>query len=245
MNKCVVLMPLSQYKKRDLYRHVETLELADPSLFEDAVITKNLCICTLKKENVDKDWMDLVLRSVDQRYIEYYKYNNVNYGKFLTFKFQNIAKTPEIGYLNIENIGLDKQLFIHRRCTHGLNRTSDNYAVKLREGLITIRDIKWQANQRAKNGGYVNYIFPLSSIILNNSKAKVNCGKWLDKTAMMSDIMAGLHTDGTTKFAWPQLDWSNIHINQKELWDKGDYDNAVLAEMHLKWEGDSLHKVYE
>ena len=32
----VCLMPLSQYKKKELYRHVETFELADPSLFEDA-----------------------------------------------------------------------------------------------------------------------------------------------------------------------------------------------------------------
>ena len=58
----VVLMPLSQYKKKELYRHVDTFELADPSLFEDAVITENLCICSLKKENADKyDWMDIAL----------------------------------------------------------------------------------------------------------------------------------------------------------------------------------------
>ena len=44
MNKCVVLMPLSQYKKKDLYRYVDLVELADPKLFEDAVITENLCI---------------------------------------------------------------------------------------------------------------------------------------------------------------------------------------------------------
>ena len=41
-------------------------------------------------------------------------------------------------------------------------------------------------------------------------------------------------------FAIPQIDWENIHINQKELWDKDDYDNAVLAEMGLKWQGDSI-----
>ena len=45
----VVLQPLSQYKKKELYRHVETFDLADPSLFEDAVITENLSICLLNK----------------------------------------------------------------------------------------------------------------------------------------------------------------------------------------------------
>ena len=47
-------MPLSQYKKKELFRHVDTFELADPKLFEDAIITENLCICTLKKEYADK-----------------------------------------------------------------------------------------------------------------------------------------------------------------------------------------------
>ena len=38
-------MPLSQYKKKELYKHVDSFELADPGLFEDAVITENLSIC--------------------------------------------------------------------------------------------------------------------------------------------------------------------------------------------------------
>ena len=72
----VCLMPLSQYKKKELYRYVESFELADPKLFEGAVITENLCICTLKKKCVDKYvWLDLTLKSVDQKYIEYYKWN--------------------------------------------------------------------------------------------------------------------------------------------------------------------------
>ena len=45
-------MPLSQYKK-DLYRHVESFELADPSLFEDAVITENLSSSSIKLSTVD------------------------------------------------------------------------------------------------------------------------------------------------------------------------------------------------
>ena len=74
-----VLMPLSCYKKNELYRHVETFELANPKLFKDAVITENLCICSLKKKEINKySWMDLVLKSVDQRYIEFYKWNIKN-----------------------------------------------------------------------------------------------------------------------------------------------------------------------
>ena len=41
---------------------------------------------------------------------------------------------------------------------------------------------------------------------------------------------------GSASFVIPQIDWSNIHINQKELWDKGLYDEAVLSEMGLKFD---------
>ena len=65
----VVLMPFSQYKAKGLYKHVDSFELADPKLFEDAVITENLSICVLKKNIVDRyTRQDLVLKSVDQRY---------------------------------------------------------------------------------------------------------------------------------------------------------------------------------
>ena len=72
----VVLMPLSQYKKKELFRHVETFELADPSLFEDASISNNLCITICRNKFVDKySWKDLLLESVDQRYRVFYKWN--------------------------------------------------------------------------------------------------------------------------------------------------------------------------
>ena len=97
MNKCVVLMPLSKYKNKELFRYVETLELADPKLFEDAVITENLCICTLNKSETNKySWLDLVLKSVDQRYIEYYKWN-VKHNKGL---FMKQSRYKQVSYFD-------------------------------------------------------------------------------------------------------------------------------------------------
>ena len=43
-------------------------------------------------------------------------------------------------------------------------------------------------------------------------------------------------------FAIPQIDWENIHINQKELCEKGLYDEAVLSEMGLKMENGVIVK---
>ena len=231
----VCLMPTSQYKKKELYRRVETFELADPKLFEDAVITENLCICTLKKEYVDNyTWQDLAMASYDQRYIEYYRYNSANYGKYLDFKFKIIGRTPEAGYKIIEGLDIKRQIFIHRRCTHGINKTGDSYFHKVNTGKISYLDIPFVGNARARDGGYANYMWAMSSIILLSQKARDNCGAWISSSAAIDNIMAGLHTDGTIKLCWPQIDWENI--SNSPLWKAGNYDEAVLSEMGLKME---------
>lgn len=55
-NRTVCLMPLSCYKKKsdELWRYVESMDLADPKMFADADITNNLCICALRGSVVDR-----------------------------------------------------------------------------------------------------------------------------------------------------------------------------------------------
>ena len=51
--------------------------------------------------------------------------------------------------------------------------------------------------------------------------------------------MGGLNIPSVDKthFFWiPQIDWENISNNP--LWKAGNYDNAVLSEMGLKWNAD-------
>lgn len=73
---CICLMPLSNYKNKsaELWRNVKTFELADPKLFVDADITKNLCICTLENKNVDKyrTYEELSMESYDPRFKAFY-----------------------------------------------------------------------------------------------------------------------------------------------------------------------------
>ena len=217
----VCLQPLSQYKAKGLYKHVETFELADPSVFEDAAITKNLCICTLKKENTDRyTWQDLVLKSVDQRYIEYYEWN-IKHNKGLFMKQRNYKP---ISYFDT---GLDF--------------------------LETSRCFKQVGGGFGKEGlGYRwNILHDYSSVNAHNGQIRMPSEKARDNLAicwyngdnsrkhLLGKVIAGVHLDEASSeyyFAIPQIDWSNIHINQKELWDKGLYDEAVLSEMGLKFD---------
>ena len=50
----------------------------------------------------------------------------------------------------------------------------------------------------------------------------------------MEKTLLGLHKNsGSISDAIPQIDWENISNNP--LWKAGNYDEAVLNEMGLKW----------
>ena len=220
MNKCVCLQPLSQYKKKELYRHVETLELADPKLFEDAVITENLCICALKKECVDKyTWLDLTLKSVNQKYIEYYKWNiKHNKGLHMT---QKVNMKPENFDVNLDFIESSRLCSPFQGGGFGQNGFGYRWNVLY--------------DNSSMNAG-------IGHIHFATKQAKDNfCKYWYNGKrgeSLASKVVLGMHIISIALdyyFFIPQIDWSNIHINQKELWDRGLYDEAVLSEMGLKW----------
>ena len=217
----VCLQPLSQYKRKNLYKHVDSFELANPKLFEDAVITENLCICALNKSEINKySWLDLVLKSVDQRFIEYYKWN-IEHNKGLFMKQSNYKS---VSYFDT---GLDF--------------------------LETPRCFKPVGGGFGKKGlGYRwNILHDYSSVNAHNGQIRMPSERARDNLAvcwysgdnsrkhLLGRAIAGVHSAMASSeyyFAIPQIDWENIHINQKELWDKGLYDEAVLSEMDLKWQ---------
>ena len=218
--ECICLQPLSQYKKKDLYRHVDMFELADPSLFEDAVITENLSICSLKKGNVDKyNWMDLVLKSVDQRYIEYYKWNVENYKGI----FMKQSNYKPVSYFDTKLDFLETSRCFAAAGGSGFGSNGLGYKWNILHDYSSVNAHNGQIrmpSEQARNN--------LAIFWYNGKKGE----------SFISKVILGVHLDEASSeyyFAIPQIDWSNIHINQKELWDKGDYDNAVLSEMGLKW----------
>lgn len=219
MNKCVCLMPLSQYKRKDLYRHVETFELANPKLFQDATVQENLSICTLKKDIADKyTRQGLILRSVDQRYIEYYKWN-IEHNKGLVMRQ---SKYKPVSYFD----------------------------TKL-DFLETSRCFKQVGGGFGKGGlGYRwNILHDYSSVNAHNGQIRMPSEKARDNLAicwyngdnsrkhLLGKVIAGVHLDEASSeyyFAIPQIDWENI--SNSPLWKAGNYDEAVLSEMGLKFD---------
>ena len=218
-----VLMPLSCYKKNDLYRHVETFELANPKLFKDADITENLSICLLRKENVDKySWMDLTLAAVDLRYIEYYKWNVENNRNIKMRQIRDKEVLPE----NIDKHHDDWFIETIRCSAHG------NHQGGFGKGGTWY---KWNMeNQTGISNAFAGVIDNLGQGLNNFRKwwyyLPVQCG-------LASKVIGGINKDnfvGTGYFAIPQIDWE--HISDTDLWKEGKYDEAVLNIMCLKWD---------
>ena len=212
-------MPLSKYKKKELYRHVDSFELANPKLFEDAVVQENLSICTLKKDIADKySWMGLVLKSVDQRYIEYYKWN-IEHNKGLTMKCSNYKP---VSYFDTKLDFLETSRCFTAASGGGFGSNGLGYRWNILHNYSSVNAHNGQIrmpSERARDN--------LAICWYNGKKGE----------SFISKVILGVHLAEASSeyyFAIPQIDWE--HISDNPLWKAGNYDEAVLSEMGLKFD---------
>lgn len=223
-DKCetsVVIMPLNQYKCKELFKHIEQFELADPKVF-DAVITENLNISVVKKDAVNKfTWQELVLESCDQHYRKFYD-KNIELGKIY---FMRQIRDEELNAAKIA-ANLDTMFFESLRCSakaggSGFGTTGFGY--------------KWNIDKK------IDFSASFVGVITFNSKtAKDNFQTWWyngkKKESFSSKVIIGTNNAnfvGSSWFALPQIDWETI--DQHTLWNT-DVDAAVLDTMGLKWD---------
>ena len=226
---CVCLMPLAQYKKKDLelWRHVETMNLADSKMFEDASITDNLCICCLKKKAVDEyTWEELESESYGKPAKEYFIKN-----KSLPIL---VTSTP-IGFTHpeiLESISIDKDFYIGRRfATAGKVCKGFDWKWNVEKSVtkddFTISHIN-RDNVDVLGGGFIRF---------QSNKAKYNLAKVWYETSLIDFLLGHINSDGAVvEVVVPQINWETI--SDHPLWKEGKYDEAVLNTMNLKWNED-------
>lgn len=235
--KCICLMPLAQYKPKslELWRYVESFELADNEMFEDADITKNLCICILKKGIVDKySWEDLEEASFDSGFVPYYKH--CGDGDFISFTgvHGSLFPTREDALLNAKNEYSNKHVFFIyiRTVKDGVHHTTTCYDWKFNNGEIGFMDLP-----TFDNGGGKSFGLAGGFAIFKSKKSKDNFTTAWYASELFDKALHGLNRDGGhSKAAIPQIDWESI--SDHPLWKQGDYDGAVLDLMDLKWNED-------
>ena len=223
-NKTVCLMPLSCYKNKsnELWRYVESMKLADPKMFDDADITGNLCICTLRKSVVDKyrSYEDIEMESYDPRFKAFYEVNSKLPLRYVIKRCHDLVA----GDVDIETTVLET-------CRIGVR------------GFL-LGGFGYKFNVLKDKNEPINS--DLSGINMGTPKAKNNFVTWaykkVYKDCLADKLMFGLNRLGSSSsecsIAIPQIDWETI--SDSPLWREGKYDEAVLSAMNLKWDGDVI-----
>lgn len=220
-NQCVCLMPLSCYKKKtdELWRYVISMELADPKMFADADITNNLCICTLRKDVVDrfKTYEEMAMESYDPKFKKFYEANSKLPLRYAFRRCDN-AKA--------EDFNKDIDFFESNRLCDGVSGG----------GGFGKGGSGWKWNYE----GDTNLGAGLAHIHFSKKCEKDNfCTWWYsnkkwESLASLLQIGLSLKTvSSTCSIAIPQIDWEGI--SDHPLWKAGKYDEAVLDVMGLKW----------
>ena len=222
MNKCVVLMPASQYRSKSLYEYVDSIESVDSRVFNDARIGCNLSLAECYKNRANKyTYRDILLACSDKEYLEYYKWN-IQHDRNIVIKgADNILLTAP------DSLSPDLDFIETTRCGKGGGSGfgPGGYGYK------------WNVTKTDLNNGRIAFAF---SIHFNTKLAKDNFAKWWYSgkkgEQLASKVVIGAPLSSITRnvsFVIPQIDWENISDN--ELWKTGKYDEAVLSEMGLKW----------
>ena len=223
MNKCVVLMPASQYRIKSLYEYVGNIESVDSKAFKGALIGCNLSLAECYKNRTNKyTYRDILSACSDKEYLEYYKWNIEHDRNIVIKRADNILFTAP------DSLSPDLDFIETSRCSKdsggGFGRGGYGY--------------KWNVTKTDLNNGRLTFTF---IIHFNTKRAKDNFAKWWyygrKGERLASKVVMGAplsSVTGNASFVIPQIDWE--HISDNELWKTGKYDDAVLSEMGLKFD---------
>ena len=229
MNKCVVLIPASQYRSKSLYEYVGNIESVDSKVFKGAIIGCNLSLAECYKNRANKyTYRDILLACSDKEYLEYYKWNIQHDRNIVIKRADNILLTAP------DSLSPDLDFVNTTRCCKdggsGFGRGGYGY--------------KWNVTKTDLNNGRMTHTF---IIHFNTKLAKDNFVKWWyygrKGERLASKVVMGAPLSGIARnasFVIPQIDWE--HISDNELWKTGKYDEAVLSEMGLKMENGVIVK---
>ena len=215
-------MLATQYRIKNLYKHINNVEGVDCNVFTNAIIGCNLSLAECCKERLNKyTYQDTMLACSNKEYLEYYKWN-IEHDRNITInRADNILVTAP------DSLSPDLDFIETTRCSKvsGGGFCPGGYGYK------------WNVTKTDLNNGRIAFAF---SIHFNTKLAKDNFAKWWYNGGkgkqLASKVVMGVpfsSISGNASFVIPQIDWE--HISDNELWEAGNYDEAVLTEMGLKW----------
>ena len=205
----IVLMPISQYKHRDLYKHVLKLNLADPKSFKDVKITDNLCVCNLIDKEIDQTFDEVELQTFDPEYKDFYK---LNISKISNHKKFVLTNKPEV----LNSLDPEYDFVVPQKVSNnGVHKTED--CIDYRFNFLFDKDAF-----RNKKGTFSNVWVNLN---YHDKEIRKHLLEFWYKNPLMNRLLFGLNSQyGHINKALPNIDWSKDR----------DYEHCTLDDI-MKW----------
>lgn len=230
----IVLMPFSCYKGHNLYKNILKLNLVDPKIFNDAIITDNLCLCKLTNKEINQTFDEIELQTFDQEYRDFYELN-MRLKQKITYAYSNkfyIGSTSDV--YDKAKSDLKKWWKDHNKKFCLTKRTVQNgiHSVKNEKAFDILwnvtKQIDWNeklpiciGHKRNNIGISVDFIDFTTEIECSNF-AKFFYAN--EQNGLMNKLIKSLHkTSGSIQKAIPQIDWSvdrdYEHLTYEDLLD--------------------------
>ena len=210
--ECIVLMPISCYKHKELYQHVRELQRVDPKTFKDADITANLCVCKLIDwKDPSKEFFDISSLTYDENYRPFYRKN---------FKIKDTFNYISVAHIKDKSKAPDvfgSFMLTVRTILDGTHRL-DGDAADIDWNIRSITtNIPWDIKANAASCAWL--YFPE-----NSNKCKQNLIRFWYYNPLMNKLLKGLNSaSGRATVAIPHIDWSKDR----------DYEHCTLDDIMM------------
>ena len=214
------LMPLSCYRHQELYKHVKSLILVDPSSFAGASITDNLNVAVLTKEKLDKTYQELELLTFDEKFRKYF---TENLSRKESWIWSTVSNRQQLEKL-IED---DKTFFLTvRTILDGVHKKDSSYDIQANIHKNLTTDC-------------------LDQITFKTRQEKLNIQAWWYHSTIATSICRATKKQGgigTHPIFLPRVDWSRSWTDEEilsaygysrdEIADILDINNTEMKEKH-------------
>ena len=198
------LMPISDYKKDGLYKHIAKISLIDSTLFEDANVQRNLCLSNLVKVQSKKSFDELLASTYDPNYRPFYILNlKCNTDNFEVGPIMTKLTKPK------EEYSQETDFYITvRTSADGVHKLDGKASADKDWNLKLVpKDVMWNRVEWRINGQPIGITGMM--IFFANSVSKDHFTTFWYKNPLMNDLVKGLNkSGGTCRDAIPNIDYS-------------------------------------
>lgn len=212
-------MPLSCYRHQELYKHVKSLVLVDPQVFKNTLISNNLCICSLLREQQNMSYQELEFATYNIEYLEFYRLNALS--KKYDIRYFHGAPIETRDSYNIDTDWMVTWYICNTSGAHKVDGDSFDCHYNIKKDITNFEIMDDKCGTLS-----------VAIIRFSNSQEKNNFNRYWYYNPLSNKLIQGLNkTGGSAKLGIPNLNWNLDRL----------YETATLEDL-MRWIKEDNHE---